>query len=189
MGKVKALAKINKEIKKCKICKVGKSGKAVPGEGNPDAKIIFVGEAPGRTESLTGRPFVGRSGQLLRSKIRGVGLEESEVYITSPVKYLPNKGTPSQTDITHGKKHLTTQLKIIDPKIIVLLGSVAAQGVLGKKILISKNHGKFIEEGKKRYFITIHPAAALRFPPLRKTLEDDFKKLQELISKTKQGVS
>src|SRR2546425_9448635 len=100
------LDKISKEIELCKVCKVGKTGKAVPGEGNPDAKIVFLGEAPGKKEAETGRPFVGRSGQLLRSLIKEVGLKEDEVYITSPVKYLPLRGTPTPQDIAHGKTHL-----------------------------------------------------------------------------------
>lgn len=133
MSKSSALARIAKEIEKCQICKEGKSGKAVVGEGNPDADIVFIGEAPGKTEALTGRPFVGRSGQLLRSLIRESGLKEEEVYITSPVKYLPDRGTPSASDIVHGRVHLLKQLEVIDPKIVVLLGSVAVYGVLGEK--------------------------------------------------------
>ncbi|HSX40464.1 MAG TPA: uracil-DNA glycosylase, partial [Candidatus Saccharimonadales bacterium] len=97
--KQKALDKITSEIENCKICKVGKSGKAVPGEGNPDADIVFLGEAPGKTEALTGRPFVGRSGKLLRSLIKEAGLKEEDIYITSPVKYLPDRGTPTPADI------------------------------------------------------------------------------------------
>lgn len=177
-----ALAKIALEIERCDICKIGKSGKAVSGEGNSDADIVFIGEAPGKTESKTGRPFVGRSGQLLRFFIRDAGLKEEEVYITSPVKYLPDRGTPTSKDIAHGRIHLSKQLEIIDPKIIVLLGSVATQGVLEKKIPINKEHGKIIEKDNKKYFITFHPAAALRFPPLKEKLKKDFEKLKKLIS-------
>src|SRR5580704_5798504 len=103
MNKQQALDKIAKEIENCKLCKVGKNGMAVPGEGNPDAAIAFIGEAPGRQEAATGRPFIGRSGQLLRSLIRGIGLNEEDVYITSPVKYLPDRGTPTSQDIAHGR--------------------------------------------------------------------------------------
>lgn len=181
MDKARALNQIAKEIEKCKICKVGKSGKAVAGEGNPDADIVFIGEAPGRKEAATGRPFVGRSGQLLRSLIRLAGLKEEDVYITSPVKYLPDRGTPSSADIAHGKIHLDKQLKIIKPKITVLLGSVAARGVLGEKVSVNKMHGKTEEKNSTKYFFTFHPAAALRFPPIRKLINQDFKKLKNSI--------
>jgi len=182
MDKGRELEKIAKEIKKCSICKQKKSGKAVPGEGNPDAKIVFVGEAPGRQEAKTGRPFVGRSGKFLRSHIREIGLKEEDVYITSPVKYLPNRGTPSKSHIEHGRVHLMKQLKVINPKVIVLLGAVACFGVLGEQILISKRHGDVVEKNNKKYFITFHPSAALRFPPIKKLFVEDFRRLKSLIS-------
>lgn len=197
MDKNRVLNKIAGEIGRCNTCKQGKIGVAVPGEGNPDAKIVFVGEAPGKTEAKTGRPFVGRSGQLLRKKIRDLGLDdEKDVYITSPVKYLPEKGTPSPAEITHGKTHLDKQLDIIDPKFVVLMGSVAVQGVLGDptssrlksglwgagKIMVKRDHGTVIEKNGKKFFITLHPAAALRFPPLKDLMESDFNKLKILLA-------
>lgn len=172
------LKKIAQEIGKCKICKMHKSGKAVPGEGNANAKIVFLGEAPGRKEAATGRPFIGRSGQLLRSLIREVGLKEEDVFITSPVKYLPDRGTPTEKDVEHGKIHLEKQLKIINPKIVVLLGRIACLAMLGELVAINKMHGKIIN---KKYFITYHPAAGLRFPPLKKKLIEDFQKLKKTI--------
>lgn len=178
--KQKLLAKISKEIERCETCKVGKSGKAVPGEGNASADIVFIGEAPGRTEAQIGRPFIGRSGKLLRQLIREVGLREEDVFITSPVKYLPDRGTPTGKDIAHGRIHLMQQFDVIQPKIIVLLGNSAIQGVLETKIPVKKDHGKLIEKDGKKYFITLHPAAALRFPPLKKLLIEDFQKLKKL---------
>jgi uracil-DNA glycosylase family 4 len=183
MDKQKALDKIAKEIENCSICKEGKSGKAVPGEGNSNADIVFMGEAPGKTEAATGRPFIGRSGKLLRTLIKEAGLQEEEVYITSPVKYLPDRGTPTPKDIAHGKLHLDKQLAIINPKAIVLLGSVAVQGVLGRKIPVKTEHGKIIEEDGRKYLVTLHPAAGLRFPPLKKLLIEDFKKVKNLVEK------
>lgn len=188
MDKKLALKKIALEIEKCKICKIGKSGLPVPGEGNPDADIVFIGEAPGKKEALTGRPFIGRSGQLLRSLIREVGLLEEDVFITSPVKYLPNGpdgspgGTPKPADIAHGRIHLMKQFDIIQPKIIVLLGNTAVQGVLEMKIPVKSEHGKIIEKGGLRYLVTLHPAAALRFPPLKELIKEDFVKLKRIIS-------
>lgn len=183
MNKQKDLDNIAKEIAECEICKVDKSGKSVPGEGNPDAKVVFIGEAPGKQEALTGRPFIGRSGQLLRSLIRGINLNEQDVYITSPVKYLPDRGTPTPADIAHGQTHLMKQFAVIQPKIVVLLGRVAAEGVLKKKVKVSLEHGHVIEEeGNIKYFLTFHPAAALRFPNKYKPLlQEDFDKINELM--------
>lgn len=181
MGKQKSLDKIAQEIEVCAVCKEGKNGKSVPGEGNPDATVIFIGEAPGKNEAKTGRPFIGRSGQFLRSLIREIGLVEEDVYITSPVKYLPDRGTPTSEDITHGRIHLMQQFAIIDPKIIVLLGRVAAEGVLQQKLAVMSQRGSIIEKDGKKYFLTIHPAAAIRFQKFRKLIVEDFQKLKQLL--------
>lgn len=182
MDKQKALDKIAKEIEQCNVCKEGKSGNAVPGEGNPYADVVFIGEAPGKTEAKTGRPFVGRSGQLLRSLIRETGLSEEDVYITSPVKYLPDRGTPTSDDIAHGRVHLMKQFVVIKPKIIVLLGRVAAEGVLQQKLAVMSKRGSIIEKEGKKYFLTIHPAAAIRFQKFKKLIIEDFQKLQKLLA-------
>lgn len=182
MTKQNELDKIAKEIAQCEECKLGKSGKPVAGEGNPDADIILIGEAPGRQESQQGRPFIGRSGQLLRSLIREIGLKETDVYITSPVKYLPDLRTPSKKDIEHGRTHLMKQFSIIQPQLVILLGSVAAQGVLQEKLSVNVMHGKTKVKNGVRYFFTFHPAAALRFPSLKKLLREDFIKLKNHIS-------
>ncbi len=181
MNKQKVLNIISKEIEECVICPIGKSGKAVVGEGNPDADVVFIGEAPGKQEALIGRPFIGRSGKLIRGLIQSIGLQEKDVYITSPVKYLPDRGTPTREDIAHGRIHLMKQLDVIDPKIIVLLGSVATQGVLEEKVPVTKRHGQVVEKEGKKYFLTYHPAAALRYPPARKLLVEDFEKLKTII--------
>ena len=185
MNKQAELDAIAEEIRNCKICQEEKIGKAVPGEGDPDADVVFLGEAPGKTEAKTGRPFVGRSGQLLRSLISEAGLKEDEVYITSPVKYLPERGTPTSKDIAHGRAHLLKQLAVIQPKFVVLLGRVAAEGVLEKKVSVVKERGEVIEEKKGvKYFLTYHPAAALRFPgKFKKFLIEDFQKIKKLLAK------
>lgn len=177
--KIKHLEMIAQEIENCSVCKEGTSGKAVPGEGSPEAKIVFIGEAPGKTEAASGRPFIGRSGQLLRQLIQSVGLKEQDVFITSPVKYLPDRGTPSPEQIAHGRIHLNKQLAVIRPKLIVLLGSVATQAILQEKIPVIQRHGTRIERDNRTYFLTLHPAAAIRFQKFRKLLEEDFLKLKE----------
>lgn len=187
MIKKKELDKIAREIENCKVCKEGKSGKAVVGEGSLDAEIVFIGEAPGKNEAIVGRPFIGRSGKLLRFMIQEIGFKIEDVYITSPVKYLPDRGTPTSSDIAHGRIHLMKQLGIIKPKFVVLLGRVAAEGVLQSRIQVTKEHGKIIAHSTgsgnaPKYFLTLHPAAILRFPSKYKVeFEKDFKKLKSLI--------
>ncbi len=181
MNKTKELEKIAGEIARCKICKKDSIGMPVPGEGNPDARIVFIGEAPGKTEAATGRPFIGRSGKFLRSQIQKILKldDEKDVYITSPVKYLPKAGTPTPAQIEHGRKHFLKQLEIINPKIIVIMGRVAALGVLNEAIATAKLHGTYIKKGSQIFFFSYHPAAAVRFH--RHTFINDFKKLKKLI--------
>ncbi len=182
-----ALDHITKQIESCRVCKTGKIGKAVSGEGNADADIVFLGEAPGKTEAKTGRPFVGPAGKLLRKLIEDAGLDESDIYITSPVKYLPKYVTPTPKDIAHGKKHLMAQLDIIQPKIIVLMGAVAAFAMLDRRVSLSQEHGKPLEHQEKKYFITYHPAAPLHSPKVRKDLIHDFKLLKKYLGQKKQS--
>ncbi len=176
-----ALKRIAREIKECRQCKKGSLGIAVPGEGNADAKIVFIGEAPGKKEALSGRPFIGRSGMLLRSAIKKIGLKERDVYITSPVKYLPKRGTPTPMQVLHGRKHLFQQLAVIEPKVIVLMGRIAALGVLDNFTPVATQHGETLEQDGKIYFFSYHPAAAIRFVKFRQVFLDDFKKLKKLI--------
>jgi len=182
MNKNDQLENIARTIGRCRECKKGKSGKAVPGEGNADADIVFLGEAPGRNEAASGRPFIGRSGKLLRGMIRESGFTEEDVYITSPVKYLPDRGTPTKKDIRHGRMHLAKQLAVIEPKIIVLLGATAVYAMFEKVLPVMKEHGKIVEKDGCRYLITIHPAAVLRFPKYAPIMEEDFRKLKKLIA-------
>ncbi|MDE2590697.1 MAG: uracil-DNA glycosylase [Patescibacteria group bacterium] len=181
--KQEALDTIANEIVHCKTCKEHSIGKAVPGEGSPDARVMFVGEAPGKLEAETGRPFIGRSGKLLRAMIGDSGMLEKDVYITSPVKYLPTYKTPNSEDIAHGKTHIDKQIAVINPQIIVLLGSVAIQAVLGEKIPVLSRHGTIVEKNGRTYFLTMHPAAVLRNPTLSKTFAQDFTKLKNLLAK------
>jgi DNA polymerase len=180
--KSKTLQKIAEEILHCRLCRKGGTGKAVPGEGDPDARIVFIGEAPGREEAKTGRPFVGRSGKLLRQTIRDVGLNEADVFITSPVHYLPLRGTPSTAMIHHGRQHLFEQLSIIKPDMIVLLGNSACVALLDGKVEITKEHGTMVRKDDRAYFITVHPAYAVRFAKGKEMLLSDFAKLKRLIA-------
>lgn len=179
--KQQALEKIARQISACKTCKNDKIGLPVPGEGSANARIVLIGEAPGKLESKTGRPFIGRAGKLLRSMLTEVGISDSIVYITSPVKYLPKHVTPTINEIEHGRIHLNEQLKIIKPKLVVLMGRVACLALLNENCSVASDHGKIIKRDETLYFISYHPAAPLYSPKLRKVLLNDFKKLARLV--------
>ncbi len=178
------LKQVNSEILSCKFCNKAKKGELVVGEGSSNADIVFVGEAPGKEEIITGRPFVGRAGKILRELISSVNLNAEDVFITSAVKYLPKTYiTPKPADIAHGKMHLQHQLEVIQPKVIVVLGNTAALSLFQEKFSISQAHGTFLKKDKLTYFISYHPAAPLYSPKLREVIFKDFKKLKRLISK------
>lgn len=180
----KDLEQVTRGIEACPICNKAKKGKLVPGEGSANAEIVFIGEAPGKEEILTGKPFIGRAGKILRELIVAVGLEPEEVFITSAVKYLPKTYiTPKPVDIIHGRTHLEKQLEVIDPKIIVVLGNTAAVSLLDKRFPISQVHGTTIKVNDRTYFLSYHPAAPLYSPKLRTVMVEDFKKLKRLIRK------
>ena len=181
MNKERELQKIAEEIKQCRQCKKGGTGMAVPGEGNPNARVVFIGEAPGKEEAKAGRPFIGRSGKLLRLMIREAGLSEEDVFITSPGHYLPLRGTPSKEAIVHGREHLYKQLSIIDPELVVLLGNTACIALLDRAAAVAQEHGTIVEKEGRKYFITVHPAYAMRFPEGKKYFSADFKKIAELV--------
>jgi uracil-DNA glycosylase family 4 len=180
--KAAALDAIAAEIAGCAICKKGKTGLPVPGEGDPDAEVVFVGEAPGKQEAATGRPFIGRSGKLLRELIAGAGLRDEDVFITSPVKYLPTYVTPTDEDVAHAKTHFDRQLDVIDPKVVVVLGAVASLALLGRKLPVGAHHGEVVRQHGRVHFLSYHPAAPLYSPKLRATMETDFAELKKLLA-------
>jgi uracil-DNA glycosylase family 4/DNA-3-methyladenine glycosylase len=184
MDKDKTLEEIAREIERCDECKKDKFGLPVPGEGNSDAKVMFIGMAPGREESKTGKPFVGRAGKLLTQLLDSIGIKREEVFITSPVKYYPGKRAPTSKEIEHGKVHFLKQIKIIKPKLIVLLGNVALKS-LDFDDKISEVHGKIIKRENVNYFPTFHPAAGVRFLKIKKEIQKDFKKLKSIYYKIK----
>lgn len=181
--KQKALSKITRNIEACTVCRENKIGSAVPGEGSADARIVFVGEAPGKQEAVSGRPFIGRAGKVLRALIEEIGLKADEVFITSAVKYLPEHVTPTVEETVHGRQHLFQQLEIIQPKIVVLLGRVACLAVLDQNAQIAKDHGKVIKKDGITYLIVYHPAAVLYSPSIRPIIKQDFAKLKTLLRK------
>jgi uracil-DNA glycosylase family 4 len=176
---------IASEIGECRLCRRWGEGLCVPGEGNPDAPVVLVGEAPGREEAKTGRPFVGRSGKFLRAVMKDAGIDERDVYISSPVKYLPRRATPSKENVLHGATHLLRQLSVIDPALVVLMGNTACIALLGRKVSVTAEHGRVISREGRSYLITFHPAYAMRFPEGKKAFIEDFRKLKRLIRKSK----
>jgi len=183
MNRQKKLDLIAEKIRVCRLCRKGGSGMPVPGEGTAGFPVMFVGEAPGREEAKTGRPFVGRSGTFLRRMIREAGMEEDQVFITSPVHYLPDSGKPSPAMIEHGATHLRKQVEAIKPRLVVLLGNTACRALLDRSIEIAKQHGTVIEQDGIGFFITVHPAYAIRFPEGRKKFIQDFLLLRALVRK------
>lgn len=171
------LDKIHNQIRKCRKCGLWKTRKnAVPGEGNPHAKIMFIGQAPGRTEDETGRPFVGRAGKLLTKLLTENGLERKDAFITSVVKCFPPRNRiPKKDEISPCNPYLVRQTALIKPKAIFLLGNVAISTVLGNIGRLDKIHGKKIMKDGIAHIPTYHPAAAMRFPRIKKKLEMDFK--------------
>ncbi len=183
MDRKRALQKIAAEIARCTLCKKGGAGKPVPGEGNPDAGIVFVGEAPGKEESKTGRPFIGRSGRFLRRIMKDIGLDDAEVFITSPCHYRPLHGAPSRQAILHGRTHLLGQLEVIGPDIVVLLGKTACSALLDTAVEVSREHGTIVRKDGRTHLITLHPAYAMRFPEGKSQFIADFLKLKNFITR------
>jgi uracil-DNA glycosylase family 4 len=181
--KEQELRKLHESIRNCRLCPLYKTRlNAVPGEGPFDARLVFIGEAPGVREDEWGRPFVGRSGEILTQMIESIGLSRESVFMTSILKSRPpNNRAPTHSEIVACRPYVEKQIEMIAPQIIVLLGGVAISSMVGPWS-VSEAHGKFLEVSGRTFFMTYHPAAALRFPRVKSVMAEDFKKLQtELI--------
>ncbi|MBD3158626.1 MAG: uracil-DNA glycosylase [Candidatus Lokiarchaeota archaeon] len=179
MSVKKKIAKLHETIRSCTKCPLHKGRKnAVPGEGSIDTRLAFIGEAPGKREDETGRPFVGRSGKLLTDLIENrLPCSRKDVFITSVIKCRPpNNRTPKNEEIETCVPYLEEQLNLIKPDIVVLLGGVAISTLLGYTT-VSSVHGTFCDDTNHRYFMTYHPAAALRFSKYKRLIEEDFDQL------------
>ncbi|WP_010477217.1 type-4 uracil-DNA glycosylase [Thermococcus zilligii] len=190
--KEELMRKLEERIRACRRCPLGQlRTNAVPGSGSYNAKVMFVGEAPGYWEDQEGLPFVGRAGKMLDGLLETIGLSREEVYITNVVKCRPPENRdPTEEEIRACAPYLDSQIDIIRPKVIVPLGRHSMGYILRKFGFepepISKIHGKTFEAytlfGKVVIMPTYHPAAALYNPPIREELQKDFMKLRELIS-------
>ena len=153
----------------------------VPGEGDPQARVVIVGEAPGAQEDRTGRPFVGNAGRLLDGVLAAAGLLREEVFIANVVKARPpGNRDPRADEVAHHLPWLEAQLEVIEPELVVPLGRHAlARFASGLKI--SEAHGRVVDRGARRLFPMYHPAAALHNPSLRETLLEDARALREAL--------
>ncbi len=166
---------------KCELCKTRNN--VVVGVGNPNAKVMFIGEGPGENEDLQGEPFVGRGGQLLDKMLKAVDLDRhSNIYIANIVKCRPPKNRdpkPEEQDVCID--WLRNQVKLIKPEIIVCLGRISAAKIIKNDIKISKEHGLFFKKGNTLMMPMLHPAAVLRNPNLKPEAFNDFLILREKI--------
>lgn len=179
-----SLEKIAAEVRGCPLCKLARTRKnAVPGEGQLAARIMFVGEAPGRSEDEKGRPFVGAAGRILDDLLQKAGIERSQVFITNVVKCRPpNNRVPEDDEAAACRPYLDRQIALIKPKVICILGRTAYASLLGGSS-ITTNRGKIVEKAGQKYFLTFHPAAAIYNKSLLAALEADLKKLAKEIKK------
>lgn len=155
------------------------------GDGNPSAKIVFIGEAPGKNEDLQGKPFVGASGKFLNEMLATIGLQREDVYITNIVKYRPpNNRDPLPDEKAAFLPYLQTQLEIIQPVLVITLGRHSMNCFL-PDLQISKAHGQPKRYKGMVYLPLFHPAAALYNGAMRQTLIDDFAKIPTIINMIK----
>jgi len=179
-----ALEEVHSEIRRCRRCPLSRTRtKAVPGEGAPDASIMFVGEAPGGDEDQQGRPFVGAAGRLLTHLLKTIDLGRRAVFITNVVKCRPpGNRDPSPEEIDACNDHLLAQIALITPKVICTLGRFAAQTLIDKSLSISRQHGKPRRLSGILYVPLYHPAAALHQARLIDSLESDMRQLRDILA-------
>ena len=180
-NKDEALKRLREEIGDCQRCKLSKGRKNIVfGEGNAYAKLMFIGEGPGRDEDTQGRPFVGEAGQILNNLIKKRGWNREEVYIANIVKCRPPANrVPEEDEIATCRFFVERQIEIIKPKVIMSLGNVATQSLLRIKIPISKARGNFFSYKDIPVMPTFHPAYFLRNPKDKHLTWDDTAKVLE----------
>jgi uracil-DNA glycosylase len=152
------------EVRRCTACPLHSTRKqAVPGEGPVNAQVVFIGEAPGRDEDEQGRPFVGRSGQLLRRTIRECGWAEEQVFIGNVLKWRPPENRdPQEPEVLACRHFLFAQLALIQPRVIVTLGRYSLNLLIDPKLKITQVHGRHIRKSGMLFLPTFHPSAVLR---------------------------
>jgi len=188
LSRADALASFAREISGCTRCRLAAGRtQVVVGVGNPDADLMFVGEAPGFHEDKQGYPFVGHAGKLLDRLLGGIGLSRDLVYIANVIKCRPpGNRDPQPDEIEACERHLFRQLAIIEPRIVASLGNFATKLLSGKPHGITRVHGRPQEATVGGRVVTLypvyHPAAALYTPAMLRTLEEDFARIPALLS-------
>lgn len=175
--------------RKCSLCEVRYN--VVFGVGNPRAKVMFIGEGPGRNEDLQGEPFVGAGGQLLDKYLAAVDLDRrTNIYIANIVKCRPPQNRdPLQEEQEACMDWLRNQTALLRPKIIVCLGRIAAMRIIKPDFKITREHGQFFKKGNIYMTATLHPAALLRNPAQKPAAFDDFLKLRDKIDELQADIS
>ena len=183
--KSKSLEFLKKSIMNLKKCDLKKNAKNIVfSDGNPKSKIMLIGEAPGANEDDEGLPFVGRAGILLDKMLAAINLDRKKVYISNIINYRPPENRrPTDEEIKRYLPFITKHIEIINPKILVLLGSTAMNALIGNDVVISKMRGKWIEKEfgncKTSVIITFHPAFLMRQPAQKKMSWIDLKMIRE----------
>ena len=177
-----SLYELYQATKNCQKCSLGKTRtNFVFGTGNPHAKLLLIGEAPGRDEDLKGEPFVGRAGQLLTKILEAIKLKREEVYIANILKCRPpNNRDPEEEEIICCIPHLNAQIKLIKPKIILALGRISAYNLLNTKMAMKDMRGKLFDYKGIKVVVTYHPAALLRNPNLKRETWEDVQYVRKL---------
>ena len=179
------LDRLKKTIQNIKNCNLkANAKKMVFSDGNPKSKIMLVGEAPGANEDEEGLPFVGRAGALLDKMLNAINLDRKKVYISNIINYRPPENRkPTNEEIRRYLPFISRHIEIINPKILVLLGSTAMNALIGNEIVISKMRGKWIEKKfgncKTSVIITFHPAFLMRQPAQKKLAWTDLKMIRD----------
>jgi DNA polymerase len=179
-----ALAAVRADIGDCTRCKLHTLGRRqiVFGVGNPNADLMFVGEAPGHDEDVQGIPFVGRAGQLLTKIVEAIGLTRDDVYIANVIKCRPPENrNPEQDEVETCEPFLFQQIDIIKPKVIVALGTFAARTLLRTLDPISRLRGRVYDYRGAKLIPTFHPAYLLRNPSSKREVWEDMKKVRDLL--------
>ena len=185
VDKAENLKKLKKSILSLNNCDLKKYAKNIVfSDGNPNSKIMLIGEAPGANEDEEGLPFVGRAGALLDKMLSAIDLDRKKVYISNIVNFRPpDNRRPTDEEIKRYLPFITKHIEIINPKILVLLGSTAMNALIGNDIVISKMRGKWIEKKfgscKTSVIITFHPAFLMRQPAQKKMAWIDLKMIRD----------
>ena len=177
------LSNLKASLHDCQRCPLSAGRtQVVFGTGNPQASIMFVGEAPGFYEDREGVPFVGAAGKLLTELLQSIGLNRSDIYIANVIKCRPpNNRDPLPDEIATCKPYLLQQIELIHPKLVCTLGNFATQTLLEKKVGITKVRGHAIQLADFVVFPLLHPAAALHQSNLKVPLKEDFQKLKTVL--------